>query len=89
MRLGRRGSQTRLILQNSGSAQRPIDKSLLRSIARGYAWRHEITSGQIVSVAAIAMRENITTSFVSRLIDLSFLAPNILAAIADGTSQLN
>ncbi len=88
MRLGRRGNETRLILQNSDSAQRPVDKSLLRSIARGYAWRHEITSGQIASASEIAKRENITTSFVSRLIDLSFLAPSIMTAIADGTSPV-
>lgn len=88
MRLGRRGNETRLILQNTGAAQRPVDKSLLRSIARGYAWRHEIILGQIASASEIAKRENITTSFVSRLIDLSFLAPSILTAIADGTSPV-
>ena len=82
MRLGRRGNETRLILQNTGATQRPVDKSLLRSIARGYAWRHEIISGQIASASEIAKRESITTSFVSRLIDLSFLAPSILTAIA-------
>ena len=88
IRLGRRGNETRLILQNTGATQRPIDKSLLRSIARGYAWRHEIMSGLIASAAEIARRENITTSFVSRLIDLSFLAPSILTAIAHGTSPV-
>jgi site-specific DNA recombinase len=88
MRLGRRGNETRLILQNTGATQRPIDKSLLRSIARGYAWRQEIMSGQIASASEIAKRERITTSFVSRLIDLSFLAPHILTAIADGTAPV-
>jgi site-specific DNA recombinase len=88
MRLGRRGNETRLILQNSDPSKRPVDKSLLRSIARGYAWRHEIMSGQIASAAEIAKRESITTSFVSRLIDLSFLAPSILTSIADGASPV-
>ena len=88
MRLGRRGNETRLILQNTGATQRPVDKSLLRSIARGYAWRHEIISGQIASASEIAKRESITTSFVSRLIDLSFLAPSILTTIVNGTSPV-
>ena len=88
MRLGRRGNETRLILRKTGATQRPVDKSLLRSIARGYAWRHEIMSGHIASASKIAKRESITTSFVSRLIDLSFLAPSILTAIADGTSPV-
>lgn len=88
MRLGRRGNETRLILQSADATQRPVDKSLLRSIARGYAWRHEIVSGQIASASEIAKRESITTSFVSRLIDLSFLAPSILTAIVDGTAPV-
>ena len=45
-------------------------------------------SGQIGSAAEIAQRESITTSFVSRLIDLSFLAPSIVTAIVDGTAPV-
>ena len=88
MRLGRRGNETGLILQNAGATQRPVEKSLLRSIARGYAWRHAIILGQIASASEIAKRGSITTSFVSRLIDLGFLAPSILTAIVDGTSPV-
>ncbi len=89
MRLGRRGRETRLILNNSSTAQRPVDTSLLSCIARGYAWRHEIVTGQSKSSVEIARRENVTPSFVSRLIDVSFLAPGILAAIADGRSPVD
>ena len=41
MRLGRRGNETRLIIQ-SASQQRPVDQKLLNLIARGFAWREEI-----------------------------------------------
>jgi site-specific DNA recombinase len=88
IRLGRRGRETRLILYNSGTEQRPVDQSLLSSIARGYAWRHEIISGKSKSSIEIARRKKVTPSFVSRLIDVSFLAPDILAAIADGTAPV-
>jgi DNA invertase Pin-like site-specific DNA recombinase len=89
MRLGRRGRETRLILNNSSTAQRPVDQSLLSCIARGYAWRHEIVGGKSKSSVEIARRENVTPSFVSRLIDASFLAPDILEAIADGRSPVD
>ena len=88
MRLGHRGRETRLILHNSSTTQRPVDKSLLSCIARGYAWRHEIMSGKSRTAVEIAKREKVTPSFVSRLIDVSFLAPDILVAIAEGRSPV-
>ncbi len=85
MRLGRRGTESRLIIQ-SGSLQRPIDHKLLNLIARGFAWREELFSGAAESASEIGDRDGISRPYVSRLIDLSFLAPDIIAAIANGTA---
>ena len=86
MRLGRRGNETRLIVQSGSQQQRPVDQKLLTLIAKGYAWRKEIVSGTAESASSIGDREGISRPYVSRLIDLSFLAPDILAAIANGTA---
>ena len=86
MRLGRRGRETRLILQSGQVKQRPIDASLVMMISRGYAWRHQITSGEIGSLRNIASREKVTESYVSRLVTLGFLAPDIITAILDGSA---
>jgi site-specific DNA recombinase len=88
MRLGRSGNETRLILQNRNEQQRPVDKSLLRAIARGYAWRQEIMDGKIASVLDISKRENIAKSYVSRMMDLSLLSPAIISTIAEGTAPV-
>lgn len=85
MRLGRRGNETRLIIQ-SGTQQRPVDHKLLNLIARGFAWREELLSGEVESASDIGDRDGISRPYVSRLIDLSFLAPDIIAAIANGTA---
>lgn len=85
MRLGRRGNETRLILQ-SGTQMRPVDQKLLNLIARGFAWREDILSGAVESASDIGARDGISRPYVSRLIDLSFLAPDIIAAIANGTA---
>lgn len=85
MRLGRRGNETRLILK-SGTQQRPVDQKLLNLIARGFAWREELLSGAVESASDIGGRDGISRPYVSRLIDLSFLAPDIIAAIANGTA---
>src|SRR3954454_15397169 len=80
----RRGREMRLILNGSQRATQALDKSLIALVARGYAWRHEIADGTAVSATAIAEREKLTPAYVSRLVDLSFLAPDILAGIVSG-----
>jgi hypothetical protein len=89
IRIGRRGRETRLILHQSTSEVRPVDRSLLTMIARGYAWRHQLVTGEVTSALEIARRGNVTGSYVSRIINLGFLAPDIIAAIADGLAPID
>ena len=74
-----------MIIQ-SGNQQRPVDHQLFNLIARGFAWREELSSGAAESASDIGKRDGISRPYVSRLIDLSFLAPDIIAAIANGTA---
>ncbi len=85
MRLGRRGNETRLILQ-SGTLQRPVDQKLLNLIAKGFAWREDLFCGAAESASEIGNRDGLSRPYVSRLINLSFLAPDIIVAIANGTA---
>jgi site-specific DNA recombinase len=85
MRLGRRGNETRLIIQ-SAPQKRPVDQRLLNLIARGYVWREQIVSGSAESASSIGDRDGVSRPYVSRLIDLSFLAPDIIVAMANGTA---
>ena len=89
MRIGRRGRETRLILQNASTPNRPVDKVLRGMIARGYAWRHQIVSGEVASAAEISKRDKVNDGYVSRLIDLGFLAPDIITAIMNGTAPVD
>ena len=51
-----------------------------------YIWREQIVSGAAESAASIGDRNGVSRPYVSRLINLSFLAPDIIAAIANGTA---
>jgi site-specific DNA recombinase len=86
IRVGRRGRETRVILQSGRTQRRPIDQSLVTMIARGYVWRHQIASGEAGSMIEIARREKVTDSYVSRIVNLGFLAPDIIATILEGTA---
>ena len=45
-------------------------------------------AGQVSSVSEIAVAENLTGSYVTRVLRLAFLAPNIVEAIITGTQPV-
>ena len=53
--------------------------------ARGHRWLRQIEGGQARNLAEIADREKIDRSYVSRMVNLTTLAPDIQAAILDET----
>ncbi|MGO1069617.1 hypothetical protein [Lysobacter sp. CA199] len=59
--------------------------SLQRALARGYRWRGMLESGEVASAKEIAERESTDNSYVGRIINLTLLAPEIIAGILDDT----
>ena len=83
MQLRRRGVEMRMVVGNHpGSAN--VDQTLVRTIAQAHQWSQEILSGKMPTLTAIAKRENLDLGHVSRVINLAFLAPNIVEAIVAG-----
>ncbi|MFT7572342.1 MAG: site-specific DNA recombinase [Paracoccaceae bacterium] len=77
--LRRRGAEVRLVLGDTTSG---VDETLLQNVAKGWAWFEEIKAG--TTMQAIAGRESISQRRVAHLVDLAFLAPDIVQAIVDG-----
>jgi len=59
------------------------DPSLVRALARAYAWKERLLGDEEVSIRSIAAEERITESYVGRILRLAFLAPDIIEAILD------
>jgi hypothetical protein len=55
--------------------------ALVKAVARGYAWRQQLLNGDSHSIAEIAHEEGLTRRYVARILQLGFLAPDIIAAI--------
>jgi hypothetical protein len=55
------------------------------ALARGHRWLAMLESGEAKSLKEIAAREGIDNSYVSRMFNLTTLAPDIVAAILDDT----
>ena len=59
--------------------------SIQLALARGHRWLAMLESGEAKSLKEIATREGIDNSYVSRMVNLTTLAPDIVAAILDDT----
>ena len=55
------------------------------ALARGHRWLRQIESGQVANISAVAKQENVDRSYISRMVNLTTLAPDIQAAILDET----
>ncbi len=61
-----------------------IDSALVKALARAFRWRRMLESGVVSTVGEIAVREAINKSYVSRILRLTLLAPEIVEAILNG-----
>src|SRR5690606_1391185 len=57
---------------------RSQDPHVLRAIARAWNWRRRLERGEASTIADIAMTEKVTDRFVSRMMRLAWLAPDVL-----------
>lgn len=81
--LRRRGVEQKIVL--AGDAARAPDLVLIRRIVRAVKWADDIKKGS--SIAMIAAREGITPEFITHNIDLAFLSPRVLTAVAEGRQR--
>ena len=61
-----------------------VNNALVKAIARAFRWRDMLESNRCATVGEIATREQINESYVSRILRLTSLAPDIVEAILDG-----
>lgn len=73
------------LITHSGSAAVPAaDTTLIRTIARARKWWKHLCGDPTLTVSTIADREHLTRSYVTRIVRLAFLSPDVLNAILEG-----
>jgi site-specific DNA recombinase len=82
-RLQRVGREMRMLVE-SADHQISADPGLLRIIARAHDIHNRLMQSTDLTVHAIASQEHVTPGYVSRLLRLPFLAPDIVTAIVNG-----
>ena len=82
MQIRRRGVELRLVINGGARASSKTDQSLLRAVARAHCWFDDLVSGR--SMVEIAKCNGVGKQYVSRLVRLAFLAPEMVERIAAG-----
>jgi site-specific DNA recombinase len=84
-RLRRSGVRQKLFIDGPESARKPEpDNNLIGLIARAHELQEQMLAGNGVSLASLAASKKMTGSSFTRLIRLTFLAPDIIRTILDG-----
>ena len=82
-RLVKRGGRKEMQLPAGVSSQRKIDNTLVKALARAFRWKRMLESGEFTTIAEIAEREGIAPSYMTRVLRLTLLAPDIVEAILE------
>ena len=62
----------------------PRDETLVKAVAQAYAWFEDIRMRRVNDLSELAVREQLTRSYVQAHLPLAVLAPSIVAAILEG-----
>jgi hypothetical protein len=86
-RIVKRGGRKEMQLP-AGSAQlRKTDNTVIKALARAFRWKNMLESGDFATIAELAQREGIAPSYMTRVVRLTLLAPEIVEAILDGKQR--
>jgi site-specific DNA recombinase len=87
--LKRCGMAMRLVVSTPGSASnRRPDPKLVGLIAKAHDWFDRLSAGKRDCVMAIAKEEQVSSAYVTRVMHLAFLAPDIVQRIRRGDHPL-
>lgn len=85
-RLQQRGGRKRVVSPDGRPLvpQPQIDNALVKALARAHRWQQMLDAGEYASLSELAVAEKINRSYLSRVLRLILLAPDITGAILDG-----
>ncbi len=84
-RLVKRGGRKETQLPEGAALTRRTDNTLVKGLARAFRWKRMLEAGQFATIADLAGSEKIAPSYLTRVLRLTLLAPDIVEAILDGT----
>jgi hypothetical protein len=91
MRFQRRGGRKRIVAPDGSeivpSLKPQSDRTLVKALGRAHRWQRMLDDSVYASVSEIGDAENISKSYVSRILRLALLAPDIVETILAGRTD--
>ncbi len=84
LRVKPRGGRKAMVTPSVLALERRQDITLIKAVARAFRWRRMLETGRFATINELAAAEKINSSYVSRVLRLTLLAPDIVEAILDG-----
>ncbi len=80
------GSETKLIINDGqmGNKKPRRDPALIKAIVRAHAWAKQLHAGKVKSLKDVGKAEGLSRGYVTDIIRLAYLAPDITEAILEG-----
>jgi hypothetical protein len=83
-RVVKRGGRKEMQMPEGATQPRKTDSTLVKALARAFRWKRMLESGEFATIAELAEREGIASSYLTRVLRLTLLAPDLVEAILDG-----
>jgi hypothetical protein len=83
-RILKRGGRKEMHLPEDTAQLRRTDNTLVKALARAFRWKRMLESGDFATIGELAEHEEIAPSYMTRVLRLTLLAPEIVEAILDG-----
>ena len=83
-RIVKRGGRKEMQLPEGNAQPRRTDSTLVKALARAFRWKHMLESGEVATIDELAESEGIASSYLTRVMRLTLLAPDIVEEILDG-----
>jgi site-specific DNA recombinase len=82
--LSRRQSAVFIQAEGAQPTQPKVDRILTRAVVMARVWAIELETGRAATIGAIAKREGMCERYLSRLLPLAYMAPDLVQQILEG-----
>ncbi len=83
-RVVKRGGRKEMQMPEDATQPQRRDNTLVKALARAFRWKRMLETGEFANIAELAKREGIAAPYLTRVLRLTLLAPDIVEAILDG-----
>ena len=81
LRVKPRGGRKAMVTPGVLALERRQDVTLIKAVARAFRWRRMLETGRYSTINELSAAEKINSSYVSRVLRLTRLAPDMIEAI--------